>query len=82
MFLSASDDSIETVSITTDGVPEATNMDKELFGTERMLDALNRCPDAEPEKLIRHVHDAVDRFAGSAVQFDDITMLCLRYEGI
>ena len=47
--MSASDDSIETVSITTDGVPEATNMDKELFGTERMLDALNRCPDAEPE---------------------------------
>ena len=28
-----------------------------------------------------HMHDAVNRFAGNAEQFDDITMLCFRYKG-
>ena len=39
-------------------------------------------PDAEPEALIRHVHDAVERFTGGAEHFDDITMLCFRYNGV
>ena len=38
-------------------------------------------PDALPDALIRRMHDAVDRFAGGADQFDDITMLCMKYYG-
>ena len=76
--MSASDDSIETVSITTDGVPEATNSAGEMFGEERLADTLNRNTDADPETLIRSVHDAVNRFVGNAMQFDDTTMLCYR----
>ena len=41
----------------------------------------NQYPDAEPEQLIHHIHDAVNRFAGNAEQFDDIIMLCFRYKG-
>ena len=65
----------------TDGVPEATNAEKELFGSERMLTALNRQPDANPRKVLKHVRQAVDDFVQDAEQFDDLTMLCLEYNG-
>ena len=65
----------------TDGVPEATNEQKELFGTERMLAALNRDPDAPPEQVLEQVTQDIDRFVDGAEQFDDITMLSFRYHG-
>ena len=46
-----------------------------------MLEALNRDPGADPETLVRTVRHAIDRFVGDAPQFDDITMLALRYNG-
>ncbi|MBR3017872.1 MAG: SpoIIE family protein phosphatase [Clostridia bacterium] len=65
----------------TDGVPEATNGEKELFGTERMLNALNEVKDAAPEDILKGVRRAVDAFVKDAEQFDDLTMLCLQYKG-
>ena len=65
----------------TDGVPEATNRDLELFGTKRMLEALNREADASPQQILDNVKQAVDEFVGDAEQFDDLTMLCLEYKG-
>ena len=67
--------------IYTDGVPESSNENEELFGTDRMLEALNADPDAAPEVLLDNVHKAADEFAGEAPQFDDLTMLCIRYFG-
>ncbi len=65
----------------TDGVPEATNDRKELYGTERMLSALNREADAQPEQILQNVTGDIRRFVDGAEQFDDITMLCFRYNG-
>ena len=65
----------------TDGVPEATNADEELFGTKRMIEALNSDPDAEPQDVLKNVRTAVDAFVNDADQFDDLTMLCLEYKG-
>ena len=65
----------------TDGVPEAARADKQMFGEDRLAEVLNRRPDADPEELVRAVRGAVDRFADGAPQFDDITMLCLKYRG-
>ena len=65
----------------TDGVPEATNINNELFGTERMLEVLNRDPDAAPEELLKAVRESVDEFVGEAPQFDDMTMLGFCYNG-
>lgn len=59
----------------TDGVPEATNDREELFGTDRMLHALNRNPDAAPKQMVWQVQDGIDEFVRQAPQFDDITML-------
>ena len=65
----------------TDGVPEAMNEARELFGTDRMLDALNKEEEAGPEQLLQNVRDAVDDFVEGAEQSDDITMTALEYIG-
>jgi len=65
----------------TDGVAEATNKDNELFGTERMIDALNTDPQAAPQKILKNVRASVDGFVKEAEQFDDLTMLCVEYKG-
>ena len=65
----------------TDGVPEATDDMESLFGTERMLAALNEAQDASPEGVLKNMRRAVDGFVGEAEQFDDLTMLCLHYIG-
>ena len=66
----------------TDGVPEATNAKNELFGSERMIAALNEDPNAGPEEVLKNVRRAVDDFVEDAEQFDDLTMLCLAYRGV
>ena len=65
----------------TDGVPEATGMDKTKFGLDRMLSALNENPPAEPAEIVKAVRTSVDSFVQEAEQFDDLTMLCLVYKG-
>ena len=65
----------------TDGVAEATNGEKELYGTERMLSALNANPEAAPDQILMGVTRDINRFVNGAEQFDDITMLCFRYLG-
>ena len=65
----------------TDGVTEATDAQDDLFGEERLLSALRDAPSTSPDKLMRFVHDRIAAFVGEAPQFDDITMLGMRYKG-
>lgn len=65
----------------TDGVPEATDSNKALFGSERMVEALNEKPDQSPEDILKTVRRHVDAFVKDAEQFDDLTMLCMEYNG-
>ena len=65
----------------TDGVPEATDRNEQMFGTDRMLQALNENPEASPKETLDAVRRAVDAFVGDAEPFDDLTMLCLKYRG-
>ena len=65
----------------TDGVVEATNVGKELFGNERMLDALNEKSVESPESILENIKKSVDIFVEDEEQFDDLTMLCLEYKG-
>lgn len=63
----------------TDGVTEATDSDNGLFGTERLLDVLNLAADADPEETLYMVRNTIEAFVGDAEQFDDLTMMCVRY---
>ena len=60
---------------------EATDLNEQLFGTTRMIDALRKAENGTPEELLRAVRSDVDAFVGKAPQFDDLTMLCLQYRG-
>lgn len=71
----------DTLFVYTDGVAEATDAHEELYGTDRMLKALNQMGDAGPEALLPGVKADIDAFVGQAPQFDDITMLGLRFIG-
>ena len=65
----------------TDGVAEATDSNEQLFGTERMITALRQADSAAPAEVLHTVRSSVDQFVGKAPQFDDLTMLCLQYQG-
>ena len=66
----------------TDGVPEATDGKEEQFGTERMIEALNSDPDADPEHVLANMRKTVNKFVNGAEQFDDLTMMCFEYKGM
>ncbi|HIY22613.1 MAG TPA: SpoIIE family protein phosphatase [Candidatus Flavonifractor merdigallinarum] len=63
----------------TDGVTEATNGAQELFGEERLQNALNEALDLPVQQLLKRIKECIDAFVGEAEQFDDITMLGLEY---
>jgi phosphoserine phosphatase RsbU/P len=71
----------DTLFVYTDGVVEATAHGNELFGTDRMLTSLNRNTGALPGELLPRMKADIDAFVGEAPQFDDITMLGIRYLG-
>ncbi|MBR0079764.1 MAG: SpoIIE family protein phosphatase [Synergistaceae bacterium] len=71
----------DVLFIYTDGVAEATNSSEELYGTDRMIKDLNKYTDSKIDELLINMKKEVDKFTGDAPQFDDITMLGLRYFG-
>ena len=64
----------------TDGVTEATNVNNELYGMERLGAILNKVKNGTPHDILPAVKKDIDEFVGEAPQFDDITMLCLEYK--
>ncbi|MBR2068071.1 MAG: serine/threonine-protein phosphatase [Solobacterium sp.] len=71
----------DALFVYTDGVPEATNIDNEQFGDERLDASLNQDPTASPDILIKNMQKDIAEFVNDAPQFDDTTMLALRYHG-
>ena len=63
----------------TDGVPEATDAENALFGTARMLEALNAHANETPKQILCGARQAVNEFVSDMEQFDDLTMMCLEY---
>ena len=71
----------DNIYLYTDGVAEATNIHDELYGTERMIEALNTTINSSAAETLFTMKKSVDEFSGEAPQFDDITMLCVKYFG-
>ena len=72
----------DSIFVYTDGVAEATSPDLELYGTDRLLEALNKNPEAESKEILESVKNSIDEFVSGAEQFDDITMLSFVYKGV
>lgn len=65
----------------TDGVTDAQNNSDDIFGEERMLKSLSKPADKTPQNIIRCLQENIAAFVGDAPQFDDITMLAVRWDG-
>lgn len=70
----------DTIFLYTDGVTEATDAHDELYGEDRLLKILNSKEFNDMNELCDTVKADVDLFVGEAPQFDDITMLALRFK--
>lgn len=68
----------ESIFLYTDGVVEAQNTKEEFFGAEKLINELNSLA-LEPKETILKIKKCVDDFSIGASQFDDITMLCVKY---
>lgn len=71
----------DEIFVYSDGVPEASDPERKMYGTDRMIKALNRYKDDTPEVLLKHIRKDVDDFVGEADQFDDLTMMAFIYNG-
>jgi serine phosphatase RsbU (regulator of sigma subunit) len=71
----------DVLFVYTDGVTEANNKKLELYGMDRMINALNKKPDAPLKEIDEALRDDIKAFAKDEPQFDDITMLSVRYMG-
>ncbi len=66
-----------SIFLYTDGLTEAEDMNQQLFGEERMVEAIPFS--ASSQEIISKLTEAVCAFTGEAEQSDDLTMLAIRY---
>lgn len=62
----------------TDGVTEAEDVNKSLYGDDRLLQLLQRDDMQSPRVITENVLKDVEKYAAGAEQSDDITILCCR----
>ena len=70
----------DAVFVYTDGIPEANNAKEEFYGMNRLETALNQVSGEDPRSILEHILADVDTFVDGAKQFDDLTMLCVKYK--
>lgn len=70
----------QTLLLYTDGLTEAENSEKELYGDERMIALLSKNADCSPKEMIERLKESVAEFTTGVDQSDDLTMLCLRLD--
>lgn len=62
----------------TDGVTDAMNGKKELFGLERLINVAQQNLTMDAQDMIDTIYNGVTRFIGDAPQTDDITLIILK----
>jgi len=68
----------DTVLLYTDGLIDAMNFDNELWGKERMLEAVKGCLDCSADCMIRNTLGYRRRFVGLARQIDDTSIVAIK----
>jgi len=80
---SLEDDSIrlakgDIVIIYTDGVTEAMNSRRELFGEERLLEAVRRYGNLSAEEFVAKLREEIVSFTEGQIQYDDISLVVIK----
>jgi len=68
-----------TLFLYTDGLTEARNASRELFGQKHLEELMERCTGMSPKEMIDTVIAEVKEFTGPTEQSDDLTLLAIRY---
>ncbi|UCG61668.1 MAG: PP2C family protein-serine/threonine phosphatase [Candidatus Zixiibacteriota bacterium] len=66
----------------TDGVNEAKNANSEEFGMDRFTGILESGRNLSPNEVTEKVVTGIDNFVEGSSQFDDITLLALKWSGL
>ncbi len=71
----------ETIFLYTDGVTEAKNPDDQLFSDARLQQMLTRLQEKGTTDIIQSIRSEIEIFSEGTPQYDDITMLALKFNG-
>ncbi len=71
----------DSLFVYTDGVPEAIDASNNQYGTDRLLDVLNKYKDMSQRNILKYARRDISYFVGEADQFDDVTMIGFKYLG-
>lgn len=63
----------------TDGVVEAQNRSREIYGFPRLLELVGGCVGLQPKEILSRIVGAVNTFVGEAPQTDDITVVVMQH---
>ena len=63
----------------TDGITEAMNMQEEEWGMERFMAAIRTAAEEGAHSVLNNVRDRLIRFVGNHPQYDDMTLIALRF---
>lgn len=64
--------------IYTDGLNEAENSEKQIFGNKRLVNLMSQLTQATSAEVIDQLKEAVEKHRAGADQNDDLTLMCLR----
>jgi sigma-B regulation protein RsbU (phosphoserine phosphatase) len=71
----------DALAIYTDGITEAVNEQRELFGEQRFERMMQASRGKPPAEIVTTIRRAVTTFCGKVSQSDDITVLVVEYLG-
>lgn len=71
----------DTITLYTDGITEAMNKNRELYGEKKLLELFNKREYSCLIELHHELKDDISVFTNGAEQSDDITYLTLKYHG-
>jgi sigma-B regulation protein RsbU (phosphoserine phosphatase) len=73
-------DSDTTIIMYTDGISEAHDTNNEQYGDEQLIELVSSVDVKHVQKTGTTIIDSVDDFSQGTEQFDDITLMIIRYE--
>ena len=71
----------DMVFLYTDGVTEANNNYDGFYGDDRLKNTLNKYKDQKLNIIISELTEDIYQYCGTREQFDDLTMLIMKFEG-
>ena len=72
----------DSILVYTDGVAEANDTSRKQFGLERIEEALDSGGNKDCKSMVLNIKEKIDEFTQGADQFDDITMVAVKYNGV